>query len=129
MVSIMGNTKKRKKIHKKKIRKIYRIQKHLESGRFFCLKVYSNCTFPIDCESFFISTFVSNFLNTILPTNPAKHPPAIANANAPSTLSGELNANGARSPGIGEAVPGALLMIPNAAAAIPANPPPKKLDP
>ena len=48
---------------------------------------YSNCTFGIavSASSFFSSTFVSSFLKTILPTNPASVPPATANARAPST--------------------------------------------
>ena len=62
------------------------------------------------------------------PTNPATEPPMIASTIEMITFTGALNANGARSPGIGEAVPGALLMIPSAAAASPANPPPKKFD-
>lgn len=62
------------------------------------------------------------------PTRPATHPPNIAKARAPKTWSGGLNANGARRPGIGDAVPGALLMIWNAAAEIPAKPPPKKFE-
>jgi hypothetical protein len=67
-------------------------------------------------------------LKTVLPTNPATDPPRTAKASAQSTVIGLLNANGAKSPGIGEAVPGALFMIWNAAAEIPANPPPKKLE-
>ena len=50
-------------------------------------------------------------------------------ANARITFTGELNANGAINPGIGDAVPGALHTIPSRDAPIPALPPPKKLDP
>ena len=50
-------------------------------------------------------------------------------ANARITFTGELNANGAINPGIGDAVPGALHTIPSRDAPIPAIPPPKKLDP
>ena len=67
-------------------------------------------------------------LNTRLPTKPARLPPATANASARTTWRGGLNANGARSPGIGDAVPGALLMIWKTAAEIPARPPPKKFE-
>lgn len=68
------------------------------------------------------------FLNTVPPTSPAMEPPSTAKVSASTTLSGGLNANGAISPGIGDAVPGALLTIWNAAAEIPASPPPKKLE-
>ena len=60
-------------------------------------------------------------LNTRLPTKPARLPPATANASARTTWRGGLNANGARSPGIGDADPGALLMIWKTAAEIPAR--------
>ena len=68
-------------------------------------------------------------LNTIEPTNPAKDPPIAASTIAATTLSGGLNPNGAKSPGIGDAVQGALLIMPSIAAASPASPPPKKFDP
>ncbi len=68
------------------------------------------------------------FLNIVLPTRPAVHPPSIAKNSAITTWSGGLNANGAKSPGIGDAVPGALFTIWKTAAEIPARPPPKKLE-
>lgn len=60
------------------------------------------------------------------PTFPARSPPSAANASAKTTFNGGLNANGARSPGIGDDVPGALSIILKTAAEIPASPPPKK---
>ena len=57
----------------------------------------------------------------MLPTNPDRLPPKIAKNKAPITAIGGLKANGAISPGIGDAVPGALLIIPNTAAEIPAS--------
>jgi len=42
----------------------------------------------------------------MLPTKPAIIPPKIASPIAANTLRGWLKAKGARSPGIGEAVPG-----------------------
>ena len=62
------------------------------------------------------------------PIIPAIEPPMIASTIARITFAGGLKANGANKPGIGEAVPGALFTIPNAAAASPASPPPKKLE-
>ena len=41
-------------------------------------------------------------LKTVPPINPASKPPAAANAREITTVPGALNANGARSPGIGE---------------------------
>ena len=67
-------------------------------------------------------------LKTVPPINPASKPPAAANAREITTVPGALNANGARSPGIGEAVPGALFTMWNTAAEIPASPPPKKFE-
>ena len=61
----------------------------------------------------------SKRLNTMLPTNPAREPPAAASTSAVATFPGGLKANGARSPGIGDAVPGALFIMPSMAAAIP----------
>lgn len=74
------------------------------------------------------SFFSALFLNTILPINPARLPPRTAKNKAPRTAIGGLKANGAISPGIGDAVPGALLMMPKTAAETPARPPPKKLE-
>ena len=73
------------------------------------------------------SFFNDLFLNTMLPINPARLPPRTAKNKELRTAIGGLKANGAISPGIGDAVPGALLMIPKTAAESPASPPPKKL--
>lgn len=68
-----------------------------------------------------------SFRKTIDPINPATVPPTAAMAKASTTFIGSLNAKGASTPGIGDAVPGALLIIPSAAAAIPEIAPPKKI--
>ena len=86
------------------------------------------CFFPIFIYLFYASSCV-NFLNTMLPAKPARVPPTAPRARAMSTLTGGLKANGANSPGIGDAVPGALFTMPSKAAAMPARPPPKKFDP
>ena len=55
-------------------------------------------------------------------------PPIIAKITAKITLLAGLKPNGANKPGIGEAVPGALLMILKWAADTPAKAPPKKFE-
>ena len=64
---------------------------------------------------------------TFVPTVPQMIPAAAAPQIAITTVIGSLNANGARSPGTGDAVPGALLMIPSVTAMMPEKPPAKKL--
>jgi hypothetical protein len=61
------------------------------------------------------------------PANPHAIPHSADNARTMHSLIGSLKAKGTSIPGIGEAVPGALLMIPKDAAIIPENPPAKKL--
>ena len=68
------------------------------------------------------------FLKTMLPRRPAMVPPKMARAKAATTVTGALKAKGAKRPGMGEAVPGALLTMLRQAAATPAKPPPRKLE-
>lgn len=64
----------------------------------------------------------------LVPKYPPTTPPMTANTMANNTFKGGLNPKGAKSPGIGAAVPGALFTIPKTAAPIPANPPPIKFE-
>ena len=89
---------------------------------------YSNYSSTTSLGRGVAAGFVKRLLKISEPASPARQPPNTASPSAISTLTGELKANGASSPGIGEAVPGALLMIPKAAAAIPASPPPTKFE-
>ena len=88
------------------------------------LRYYSSNELMTD-NSGFISYF---FLNTMAPTIPARVPLMAASSSAISTFNGGLKAKGASSPGMGDAVPGALLIMPRNAAATPEKPPPKKLE-
>ncbi len=77
-----------------------------------CIYIYPYDACPIASPSSFFSFFFSSAPNIFDPIYPADIPPIAEHISANITFIGLLKAKGANNPGIGDAVPGALFIIP-----------------